>query len=116
MGGFGFVTRKSDAFLNVSDAPGPCTYDGSVPTASQSKKGSSAFASKSKQREERTERTPGVGDYEPRGAAVIPGGSAGFKSRADRFKPPAEEQNGAIGPGSYTGGHSTIATRHACGG
>ena len=50
MGGFGFVTRKSDAFLNVSDAPGPGTYDGSVPTASQSKKGSSAFASKSKQR------------------------------------------------------------------
>ncbi|KAL1503901.1 hypothetical protein AB1Y20_012363 [Prymnesium parvum] len=115
-GHFGSRTKRAE--LNApGDGPGPGTYDAKEPARPEAKQGS-AFASRAKRGTYvRKDTTPGAGEYEPRPtSAKIPGGESIFRSREERFKITAEDDEIAqVGPGSYGQEQHTIKQRNSKG-
>jgi len=111
-GGFGTASKRAEISAN-STAPGPGAYEIRQPSRPEAKQ-SSVFASKTNRSGFKKGETPGVGNYNPApiGVDQVVGGVSAFQNKDARFKKePANKEQDAVGPGTYTQDNLTIASK-----
>lgn len=111
-GGFGSRVKRAE-LSTPNDAPGPGTYNATLPGSPEARQGS-AFASQTKRGAYLPKhQTPGAGEYDPADRTSYQrttGGDSMFRNREGRFRKSMDlEYSAHVGPGSYSGAHNTVA-------